>query len=257
MNQADKEDDSQIIYQGDEQSPNSKVILIAYRFKMGKLKSQRKGKVTINNKTENNKGTSKAKGKDLKEFEELDAVLKKGRKFQDYFNFEEYEQLQVDLRAYGVVKKNMKDEKGLTIPKPFKFNDKDSQNKASIRQQKVEKMVEEKRKEEEDALNFQFRANPLPASVKIPMYEFFSSLKIYDSLSNDFSKPLKIKIHSNRYGSLLKAQEEKRMEVTEKSKQITLANQKPFSFYERDLNKQKSLPKEESFRQFKANPIPQ
>jgi len=47
------------------------------------------------------------------------------------------------------------------------------------------------------------------------------------------------------------------MEVTEKSKQITLANQKPFSFYERELNKEKNVPKEEVFQQFKANPIPQ
>ena len=73
------------------------------------------------------------------------------------------------MRAYGVVKKNIKDEKGLTIPKPFKFYDRDSQVKSNIRQQKVDKMVEEKKKEEEDALNFQFKANPLPASVKIPM----------------------------------------------------------------------------------------
>ena len=60
----------------------------------------------------------------------------------------------------------MKDEKGLTIPKPFKFKNSEAK---SIRKQKVEKMVEEKSKEEEDALNFKFRANELPAYVRVPM----------------------------------------------------------------------------------------
>lgn len=63
----------------------------------------------------------------------------------------------------------MKDEKGLTIPKPFKFQAKAEEVKPTIRQQKVAQMVEEKRKEEADALTFQFRANPLPAYVKVPM----------------------------------------------------------------------------------------
>lgn len=60
-----------------------------------------------------------------------------------------------------------------------------------------------------------------------------------------------------RYNTVVKAQEERRMEVTEKSKQITLANQKPFSFYERDLNKQKSQKNEEPIPQFKSKPVPQ
>ena len=134
------------------------------------MKNQRKGKVTINEKTETNKLHLKGKTKDPKELEELDVMLKKGKTIlRNFVNLQEYDQLQIDLRSYGVVKKNVKDEKGLTIPKPFKFYERENQAKVSIRQQKVEKMVEEKRKEEEDALKFQFRANPLPASVKIPM----------------------------------------------------------------------------------------
>lgn len=80
----------------------------------------------------------------------------------------EYELLQEDLKAYGVIKKNLKDERGLTIPKPFKFQEKTNESQ-SIRQQKVAKMVEEKRKEESNALNFKFKANETPAYVTAPM----------------------------------------------------------------------------------------
>jgi len=204
ISEAAKEDDdeSHADLQADETSPSKKV--------KGKSQNQQERK---------NARGQKAKERDPKGFEELDAELRK-----------EYEQLQVDLRAYGVAQKNMKDEKGLTIPQPFKFQNSKpkEEGKVPIRQAKVQKMVEEKVKEEEDALNFKFRANPLPAYVKVPMYN-----------------------------ALVKAQEEKRMDVVEKSKQITLANQKPFSFAERDANKEKPLPKEESFQQFKANPVPQ
>jgi len=177
-----------------------------------------KGKTQNQQERKNARG-AKAKERDPKGYDELDAELRK-----------EYEQLQVDLRAYGVTQKNMKNEKGLTIPKPFKFQKDKPQDegKVPIRQAKVQKMVEEKSKEEEDALNFKFKANPLPAYVKVPMYN-----------------------------ALVKAHEERRMDVVEKSKQITLANQKPFSFAERDANKEKPVHKEESFQQFKANPVPQ
>jgi Uncharacterised protein family UPF0564. len=55
----------------------------------------------------------------------------------------------------------------------------------------------------------------------------------------------------------MQAQKEREAQVKEQSKQNTLANQKPFSFYERDMNKPKVEKQEETFRPFKANPVPE
>lgn len=89
-------------------------------------------------------------------FRQLDENLKK-----------EFEQLQNDFQMYGLSKKNYKDEKGLTIPKPFKFLEKE--HKPKIRERKLEEMVSQKKKEEEDALNYRFKANDVPLQTKTPM----------------------------------------------------------------------------------------
>lgn len=79
----------------------------------------------------------------------------------------EFDQLEKDFRMYGLRKKDYKDDKGLTIPKPFKFLEREQ--KPHIRQRKLEEMVNQKRKEEEDALNFRFKANDVPLQIKTPM----------------------------------------------------------------------------------------
>lgn len=89
-------------------------------------------------------------------FRQLDEELKR-----------EFEQLEKDFRLYGLRKKDYKDDKGLTIPKPFKFLERES--KSNIRKRKLEEMINQKRKEEEDALNFRFKANDVPLQVKTPM----------------------------------------------------------------------------------------
>lgn len=75
----------------------------------------------------------------------------------------EYLRMQQNFKHWN---KNKKDSKGLTVPKPFNFKE---TNKESIRKKKVEQMVNEKKKEEEDAINFKFKANPLPATTVTPL----------------------------------------------------------------------------------------
>lgn len=57
----------------------------------------------------------------------------------------------------------------ITIPVPFKFDERDKKaklnHKMSIREKKLRATLEQKAKEENDALTFQFRANPVPLTT--------------------------------------------------------------------------------------------
>lgn len=80
----------------------------------------------------------------------------------------------------------------------------------SIRAKKVEEMVNEKKMEEEAALNHQFRHKPVPPDVFIP-----------------------------RYQSLQEADMARRANVRAQSIAITKHKEAPFSFWERDKAKQR------------------
>lgn len=95
-------------------------------------------------------------------------------------------------------------------------------------------MIETKKQEEEDALSFKFRHNAVPTQVLVPKYD-----------------------------SIMKANIDRRDEVKKNSIALTKSREKPFSFYDRDKNKQerqalteKYQNKDLSFGGFKANPIP-
>lgn len=59
--------------------------------------------------------------------------------------------------------------KGVTIPEPFDFDSRDKFRKKSIREQKIEIMIEEKRLE--NSLKEPIRVKPIPASVLKPRYD--------------------------------------------------------------------------------------
>jgi len=128
-------------------------------------------------------------------------------------------------------------EASVTIPKPFKFTERDASTKRkTIRQRKLEEMIEEKQIEEENMLNHQFRANKIPASTKMPRYEMIKEKN-----------------------------EQRRAEVKKNSIALTKAREKPFSFYDRDkdfyVNRAKAtekvIPDEiKNHKPFKATPIP-
>ncbi|XP_068088482.1 protein FAM161A isoform X2 [Hyperolius riggenbachi] len=127
----------------------------------------------------------------------------------------------------------------VTIPEPFEMTVRESKKKEISVKSKSEIELEnnllKKRLEEEAECQKKFRANPVPASVYLPLYQ-----------------------------EIVERNEERRRFVKERSKEILLASQKPFQFIERDERK-KELQKMQlaelqdslqNFKHFKARPVP-
>jgi hypothetical protein len=91
------------------------------------------------------------------------------------------------------------------VPKPFGFDLREKTRVKTIRERKVEEMVNEKKIEEETIIRHQFRSKPIPPEVLIP-----------------------------RYKTIIEANMMRRLEVKKNSIAITKATEKPFGFYERD-----------------------
>jgi hypothetical protein len=91
------------------------------------------------------------------------------------------------------------------VPKPFGFDLREKTRVKTIRERKVEEMVNEKKIEEETIIRHQFRSKPIPPEVLIP-----------------------------RYKTIMEANMMRRLEVKKNSIAITKANERPFGFYERD-----------------------
>lgn len=72
---------------------------------------------------------------------------------------------------YAGNKDGRKGRYGVTVPKPFQFDIREQVRPKTIREQKVERMINEKQQEEEDHLNQTFRSKPIPANVLKPQYE--------------------------------------------------------------------------------------
>ncbi|XP_018411062.1 PREDICTED: protein FAM161A [Nanorana parkeri] len=129
----------------------------------------------------------------------------------------------------------------VTIPEPFEMTIRESKKKELNANAKSKSEIElennllKKRLEEEAECQKMFRANPVPASVYLPLYH-----------------------------EIMERNEERRRFVKERSKEILLASQKPFQFNEReDRKKQFSkiqlVDHEYSvnhFKHFKARPVP-
>lgn len=136
------------------------------------------------------------------------------------------------VRKQNLVPKTGKGKFNVTVPVPFEFM---NQEKGfSIRQKKVEQMIKEKKREEEKALAFEYRAREVPKNVK-----------------------------ENKFEKLMKSQEDKRQEAKRLAVAKIKASEAPFKFYERDLKAQKekneraSLPKNVSdYAAFRAGKIP-
>ncbi len=134
--------------------------------------------------------------------------------YQDYIDF---------TKKYKT-KKQLK----FTIPKPFEFA---KRNDHAKKLGKIESILEERRKKEDEFLNYRFKPNDLKREI------FISSL-----------------------GNIIEAEKAKRKYRTEKLKEKIIQEMKPFSFYEHDEARYKERLKSEShppeFLPFKANPIP-
>jgi len=60
---------------------------------------------------------------------------------------------------------------GITVPKPFKFDTREAIKPKSIRERKVEEMVNEKKGEVDAKLNHVFRCKKIPDAVLVPRYQ--------------------------------------------------------------------------------------
>lgn len=122
----------------------------------------------------------------------------------------------------------------VTVPVPFKFDMRERSKSKTIREVKLEEMVDAKKQEEEDAMSFKFRHNAVPTQVLVPKYD-----------------------------SIIKSNQDRREGVKKNSIALTQQREKPFSFYARDKNKQERTAltekygnKDLTFGGFKANPVP-
>ncbi|XP_044864332.1 LOW QUALITY PROTEIN: protein FAM161A [Mauremys mutica] len=127
----------------------------------------------------------------------------------------------------------------VTVPKPFQMTireaKKKQQNVKSKSQIEMENNLLKKHLEEEAECQKKFRANPVPASVFLPLYH-----------------------------EIMERNEERRKFVKERSKDILLASQRPFQFIKREEQRKEirkmqlkdlSLP-EKKTKLFQAKPVP-
>lgn len=134
--------------------------------------------------------------------------------YKDYANF--------------LTKYKSKSELNFTIPKPFDFLKRDNTSK---KLKKIEEILEERKRKEDEILGYRFRPNELKREIFI-----------------------------NNYENVIEGEKEKRRYRTEILKEKILQEMKPFSFYELDEKKFKDKTMREcqapQFLPFKANPIP-
>lgn len=98
---------------------------------------------------------------------------------------------------------------GVTVPLPFNFDSREMTKPKTIRERKVEAMVQEKQAEEEARLKKKFQCKPVPPEVSIP-----------------------------RYDAICEANERRRETVRRNSLAMTKTNEQPFSFWEDVKRKQ-------------------
>ncbi|NXT59966.1 F161A protein, partial [Chaetops frenatus] len=127
----------------------------------------------------------------------------------------------------------------VTVPKPFQMTireaQKKEQNVKSKSQIELENHLLKKQLEEEAECQKKFRANPVPATVFLPLYH-----------------------------NIVQRNEERRRSVRERSKLKLLASQKPFKFIERERQRSETrkmqlkdiLPPENKTKVFRAKPVP-
>ena len=120
-----------------------------------------------------------------------------------------------------------KDQINFTIPEPFEFLKKNYQKKKI---QKIKEILEDRVKDEDYFVYYQFHANELKKGI-----------------------------WGNRMQNIIEYEKEQRQQRTEKLKEKIIAEMKPFSFYEKDERKYKEKIKQESipptFPPFRANAI--
>ncbi|KAM9316818.1 protein FAM161A [Gastrophryne carolinensis] len=158
-----------------------------------------------------------------------------GFNVQDYIKDAQFNK----LRSKQKTKKMKQWSHRVTIPEPFGMTIRESKKKETKKKSKSEIELEnnllKKRLEEEAECQKKFRANPVPASVYLPLYD-----------------------------EIVERNEERRRFVKERCKEILMASQKPFQFIEREAQKKHLQQMQLAALQdpisncnhFKARPVP-
>lgn len=143
----------------------------------------------------------------------------------------------VTARDYGdKLSEREKGRYGVTVPKPFQFDLRDKVRPKTIREKKFDSMIEALKLKEEEACKTQFKSKPIPPEVLRPRYEAINS-----------------------------ANQRRREKVKQECVELTKKREAPFSFWEREKNRQEALARADSEaglnieckrEGFKANPIP-
>lgn len=122
----------------------------------------------------------------------------------------------------------------ITIPEPFKFDKRDKTKDKGTQQWRLEEDLRYKELVVDYEISCQFKAKDIPKSTMEP-----------------------------RYQRIMETNEQWRLEVLWQSQAMTRANEKPFSFYQRDVanyeEKKNFVPDLEVMEdcgKFKANPVP-
>lgn len=122
----------------------------------------------------------------------------------------------------------------ITIPEPFKFDKRDKTKDKSTQQRRLEEDLRYKELVVDYEISCQFKAKDIPKSTMEP-----------------------------RYQRIMENNEQRRQEVLRQSQAMTRANEKPFSFYQWDVEnyeqKKNYIPDLEVMEdcgKFKANPVP-
>ncbi|KAL4511608.1 hypothetical protein ABPG72_012453 [Tetrahymena utriculariae] len=103
---------------------------------------------------------------------------------------------------------NEQEKVDITVPKPFSFEKRETSKQKSIYQQKKEQYLNEVLNRDEEEMKKRFKANPLPTTTKVPMFN-----------------------------NIIEKNKEKREKVRQESIKMTLETQNPFSFYQKDIQK--------------------
>ncbi|KAL4471381.1 hypothetical protein ABPG74_008274 [Tetrahymena malaccensis] len=139
----------------------------------------------------------------LKQKEQLEDPVKYGMLKHTAVDYDKYFGKMIKNKAL-----NEQEKVDLTVPKPFSFEKRETSKQKSIYQQKKEQYLNEVQNRDEEEMKKRFKANPIPTTTKIPMFN-----------------------------NIIEKNKEKREKVRQESVKMTLESQNPFSFYQKDIQK--------------------
>jgi hypothetical protein len=152
-----------------------------------------------------------------KNADDLDA-LSSGSNMSAESYEEKKKKLEKDVRRQlkekqRLVPKTGKGSYNVTVPVPFEFLN--AEKGFSIRQKKVEQMIKDKQMEEDQALSFKYKARDIPRAVR-----------------------------EKKYDKIVRQSQERRKEAKRQAMAKIKQTEAPFTFYQRDIEKQKKKKEE-------------